>query len=145
LSFEAFAADEGVRRGPSIASEKAEPPRADSRGRPQFQFNNWSVSYQGTYTPPATGEYNFSVVESGTTKLYINGKLADVAVVFAGREDGEGHDIESLSPPGDQNQASPNQGPGATAAEYPGLTDPATCTTPPPPASRPSSCARSRR
>jgi beta-glucosidase len=240
----------------------------------QFQFNNWSVSYQGLYTPVTTGSYNFSVVESGTTKLFINGRLVEqrvrddfgytdtvtvrlragqpvsirldyspamaaagvpttvpiftsifntflgdevhlgvtpppvtgptliqqaasaarsarVAVVFAGRETGEGHDIESLSLPGEQNQlieavaranphtvvvltggpvampwlnrvagvlemwepgatfgtavaallfgdanpsgklpitfpASPSQGPGATAAEYPGLTDPAT-------------------
>jgi len=240
----------------------------------QFQFNGWSVSYQGIYTPPVTGEYNFSVVESGTTRMYINGRLveqrvrddfgytdhvtvrlragqpatvtldyspmaaaaglpttipifnsifntflgdevhlgvapppatgptliqqaaqaarnADVAVVFAGRETGEGHDIENLNLPGDQNRlieavaranprtvvvltggpvampwlrdvagvlemwepgatfgtavaallfgdadpsgklpitfpASPDQGPGATPAEYPGLTDPAT-------------------
>jgi beta-glucosidase len=238
----------------------------------QFQFNNWSASYRGVYTPPSTGNYNFSVAESGTVKLYIDGNLveqrlrddfgyidhvtvplvggrpvsivvnyspmaasasvgstglytnfdtflgaevhlgvalppttgptliqqaaqaashADVAVVFAGREIGEGHDIESLSLPGDQNEmieavaaanphtvvvltggpvtmpwlhqvsgvlemwepgatfgtavgsllfgdanpsgklpitfpASENQGPGATPAEYPGITDLAT-------------------
>lgn len=240
----------------------------------QYQNNLWSSSYQATYTPPVSGDYNFSVTESGTTKLYIDGRLvtqrvrddfgyidhvtvpltagrpvsillrysseeagaslpiaahifdsmfntflgnevhlgvtlpaasgpsliqqaaavaakADVAVVFAGREVGEGHDIESLSLPGDQNaliaavaKANPHtvvvltggpvtmpwlhdvagvlemwepgatfgpavssllfgesdpsgrlpitfpatdaQGAGATAAQYPGLTDPAT-------------------
>ncbi len=240
----------------------------------QYQNNLWSSSYQATYTPPVTGDYNFSVTESGTTKLYIDGRLvtqrarddfgyidhvtvpltggrpvsivldysseegaaslpvaahifdsifntflgnevhlgvtlpassgpgliqqaataaakADVAVVFAGREVGEGHDIQSLALPGDQNAlisavaranphtvvvltggpvtmpwlhrvagvlemwepgatfgpavssllfgdsdpsgrlpitfpASDAQGPGATPAEYPGLTDPAT-------------------
>jgi beta-glucosidase len=151
----------------------------------QYQWDNWSSSYQAVYTPAATGDYNFSVVESGTTKLYVAGQLvsgrlrddfgyidhatvhltagqsvpialyysseegvaglpstlnifnfntflgnevhlglavplssgpslvqqaaaaagkANVAVVFAGREIGEGHDIESLSLPGDQNQ-----------------------------------------
>jgi beta-glucosidase len=151
----------------------------------QFQNNNWSVSYRGLYTPPTTGDYNFSVTQSGTTKLYIDGRLveerlrddfgyidhvtvplragqpvsivvnyspmaaaasnnssapfanfnlflgdavhvgaalppstgqtlieqavqsakhADVAVVFAGRETGEGHDIENLSLPGDQDE-----------------------------------------
>ncbi|MGH3298513.1 MAG: glycoside hydrolase family 3 C-terminal domain-containing protein, partial [Trebonia sp.] len=238
------------------------------------QDNNWSASYRGTYTPQVSGDYDFSVTESGTTRLYIGGRLveqrerddfgytgqasvrltaghqvsivldyspmaaaagvpttvpiftsifntflgdevhlgvsapaatgpsllaaavaaarkASVAVVFAGRETGEGHDIESLDLPGDQNQlieavaranphtvvvltggpvampwlgdvagvlemwepgatfgtavaallygdanpsgklpitfpASPGQGPGVTAAEYPGLTDPAT-------------------
>jgi beta-glucosidase len=151
----------------------------------QYQWDNWSASYQAIYTPPVTGDYNFSVTESGTTKLYVDGQLvsqrlrddfgyidhatvhltaghpvpivlyysseegvaglpptlpifnfntflgnevhlgvslppstgptlvqqaaaaaakADVAVVFAGREIGEGHDIESLSLPGDQNQ-----------------------------------------
>lgn len=245
----------------------------------KYQDNNWSATYRGTYTPPVTGSYDFSVTESGTTRLYIGGRLvgqrerddfgytdqvsvrltaghpvsvvldyspmaaaagvpttapiftpifntflgdevhlgvavpastgpappgptllaaavaaarkASVAVVFAGRETGEGHDIESLGLPGDQNQlieavaranphtvvvltggpvampwlhevagvlemwepgatfgtavaallygdvnpsgklpitfpASPGQGPGATTAEYPGLTDPAT-------------------
>ncbi|HUA49908.1 MAG TPA: glycoside hydrolase family 3 C-terminal domain-containing protein [Solirubrobacteraceae bacterium] len=239
----------------------------------QFQFNNWSVSYQAVYTPSTTGDYNFSVTESGTVKLFVGGQLveqrarddfgyidhvtvplkagrpvsivldyspmaaaaglpttvpiftatfntflgdelhlgaalppstgptlieeaadtgkhADVAIVVAGREAGEGHDIESLSLPGDQNElidavaaanrhtvvvltggpvampwlnhvdgvmemwepgatfgtalasllfgdsdpsgklpitfpASAGQGPGATPAEYPGLTDPA--------------------
>ena len=151
----------------------------------QYQWDNWSSSYQAIYTPPVSGDYNFSVTESGTTKLYVGGQLvsqrlrddfgyvdhatvhltaghatpivldysseegvaglppelpifnfntflgnevhlgvalpastgpslvqqaaaaaakADVAVVFAGREIGEGHDIESLSLPGDQNQ-----------------------------------------
>lgn len=151
----------------------------------QFQFNNWSVSYQGVYTPATSGDYNFSVAESGTEKLYVNGQLveqrlrddfgyvdhvtvaltagrpvstvldyspqeagagisatgafanfntflcdeihlgavappasgateiqhpaaaarhADVAVVFASRQVGEGHDIENLSLPGDQNE-----------------------------------------
>ncbi len=151
----------------------------------EYQWDNWSSSYQAMYTPPVTGDYNFSVVESGTTKLYVNGQLvsqrlrddfgttdhatvhltagqsvpialyysseegvaglpstlnifnfntflgnevhlglalppssgpslvqqaaaaaakANLAVVFAGREIGEGHDIESLSLPGDQNQ-----------------------------------------
>ena len=151
----------------------------------QFQFNNWSVSYQGVFTPPTSGDYNFSVTESGTVKLYVGGQLvgqrlrddfgyidhvtvplragrpvtivlnyspmaaaasnnatnpfanfntflgdkvhlgaalppasgptlieqavqaarhADVAIVVAGREAGEGHDIESLSLPGDQNE-----------------------------------------
>ena len=153
----------------------------------RYQDNNWSASYRASYTPPATGSYSFSVTESGTTKLYIDGKLAgervrddfgyvdqisvklhagrpvsivldyspmaaaagvpttvpiftsifntflgdevhlgaavpdgagpsltdkavaaarrsSVAVVFAGREAGEGHDIESLSLPGDQDQ-----------------------------------------
>jgi beta-glucosidase len=235
----------------------------------QYQNDNWSSSYRTVYTPPLTGDYNFSVIESGTTKLYVDGQLvsqrlrddfgytdhatvhltaghavpivlyysseegvaglpstlnifnfntflgnevhlgvalppssgpalvqqaaaaaakANVAVVIAGREIGEGHDIESLSLPGDQNQmieavaaanprtvvvltggpvtmpwlhhvagvlemwepgatfgtavasllfgdsdpsgrlpitfpASDSQGPGATAAEYPGITD----------------------
>jgi beta-glucosidase len=152
---------------------------------PQYQWDNWSSSYQALYTPPVTGDYNFSVTESGTTKLYVAGQLvsqrlrddfgyidhatvhltgghpvpitldysseegvaglpptlpifnfntflgnevhlglalppstgptlvqqaaaaaarANVAIVFAGREIGEGHDIESLSLPGDQNQ-----------------------------------------
>jgi beta-glucosidase len=238
----------------------------------QYQFNNWSVTYRGTYTPPTTGDYNFSIAESGTEKLYVNGQLVQqrlrddfgfvdhvtvpltagtpvslvldyspmaaaasnnatnpfanfdtflgdavklgaalppasgptliqqavqqakasaVAVVFAGREIGEGHDIENLDLPGDQNElitavakanprtvvvltggpvampwlnkvasviemwepgatfgtavssllfgatdpsgrlpitfpASPGQGPGATPAEYPGITDPST-------------------
>ena len=151
----------------------------------QFQFNNWSASYRAVYTPASTGDYNFSVTQSGTTKLYVDGQLveqrlrddfgtidhvtvplraghpvsivvdyspmaaaasnnssapfanfglflgdavhlgvalpattgqtliqqavqsakhADVAVVFAGRETGEGHDIENLSLPGDQNE-----------------------------------------
>lgn len=151
----------------------------------QFQFNNWSASYQGIYTPPTTGNYNFSVTESGTVKLFVDGKLveqrlrddfgtidhvtvrlhagepasivldyspeeaaasnnannpfggfnlflgdavhlgaalppttgpslidraaaaakhASVAIVVAGREVGEGHDIENLSLPGDQNE-----------------------------------------
>jgi beta-glucosidase len=153
----------------------------------QFQDNNWSATYQGTYTPPVTGDYDLSVTESGTTKLYVGGRLvssrarddfgytdhasvhltagrpvsialqyspmaaasglpttvpifnaifntflgdevhlgisipngtgpsliaqavaaakkADVAVVFAGREAGEGHDIQSLSLPGGQDQ-----------------------------------------
>jgi beta-glucosidase len=148
----------------------------------QYQFNQWSASYKGVYTPPSSGNYNFSVTESGTVKLYINGRLveqrqrddfgyidhvtvrlrrgvpvsvvldyspmaaaagmnsgsvfanfgtflgdavrlgvalpnagliqeavrsarrADVPVVFAGRQIGEGHDIDSLSLPGDQNQ-----------------------------------------
>jgi beta-glucosidase len=151
----------------------------------EYQWDNWSSSYQAVYTPPVTGDYNFSVTESGTTKLYVGGQLvsqrlrddfgyvdhatvhltaghpvpivlyysseegvaglppelpifnfntflgnevhlgvalppstgptliqqattaaakANVAVVFAGREIGEGHDIESLSLPGDQNQ-----------------------------------------
>ena len=153
-----------------------------------YPNNQWSVAFTGKYTPPVSGEYNFSVTESGTTKLYIDGALvaqrarddfgyvdhatvaltagkpvsivldyspeeaaagippalannfgsifntflgtevqlgvtpppasgatliqqaaaaaakADVAVVFAGREIGEGHDIETLSLPGDQNQ-----------------------------------------
>ncbi|MFZ1993238.1 MAG: glycoside hydrolase family 3 C-terminal domain-containing protein [Solirubrobacteraceae bacterium] len=150
----------------------------------QFQFDQWSISYRGTYTPPVSGDYNFSIIESGTVKLFIDGRLvtqrlrddfgyvdhvtvplraghstsivlnysaeegvaglpstlnifnfntflgnevhlgvalppadgptliqqavatarrSDVAVVFAGREVGEGHDIESLSLPGDQN------------------------------------------
>jgi beta-glucosidase len=152
----------------------------------QFQDNNWSATYRGTYTPPVTGSYDLSVTESGTTKLYVDGRLvssrarddfgytdhasvrlragkpasivlqyspmaaaaglpttvpifnsifntflgdevhlgisvpnetgpsvlaqavaaakkADVAVVFAGRETGEGHDIQSLSLPGDQD------------------------------------------
>lgn len=151
-----------------------------------YQYNGWSASYQATYTPPVTGDYNFSVTQSGTTKLYINGRLviqrlrddfgyiahamvplvagqavkivvdyspeeavaglnpttgpfnaifntflgpevhlgvtppassgpsliqqaaasaakAQVAVVVAGREIGEGHDIQSLALPGDQN------------------------------------------
>ena len=235
----------------------------------QFQNDNWSSTYRGTYTPPVSGEYNFSIIESGTVKLFIDGRLvtqrlrddfgyvdhvtvplraghpasivldysseegvagipstlnifnfntflgnevhlgvalppasgptliqqaaataarSDVAVVFAGREVGEGHDIEGLSLPGDQNAlieavaranrhtvvvltggpvsmpwvhdvsgvlemwepgatfgtaaasllfgdtnpsgrlpitfpASDNQGPGTTAAEYPGITD----------------------
>ncbi|HLH64536.1 MAG TPA: glycoside hydrolase family 3 C-terminal domain-containing protein [Solirubrobacteraceae bacterium] len=150
-------------------------------------FNGWSVSYEGMYTPPVSGQYSFSVTESGTAKLYIAGRLvaervrddfgyvdhatvslqagrpisivldyspeeaaanvpttvpifnsifntflgdevhlgvtvppasgptliqqaaaaaakADVAIVFAGREIGEGHDVETLSLPGDQNQ-----------------------------------------
>ncbi len=152
----------------------------------QYQLNQWSASYQATYTPAVTGDYNLSIAESGTTKLYVNGQLveqrlrddfgyidhvtialtagqpvslvldyspeeaaagqapaqgpfnsifdtflgdevhlgaalppasgstliqqaasaaaaANVAVVFAGREIGEGHDIESLDLPGDQN------------------------------------------
>jgi beta-glucosidase len=152
----------------------------------QFQFNNWSASYQAVYTPPTTGDYNFSVTESGTVKLFVSGQLveqrvrddfgyidhvtvplragrpvsivldyspmaaaaglpttvpifnatfntflgdevhlgaalppstgptlideaasaamnADIAVVVAGREAGEGHDIENLSLPGDQD------------------------------------------
>ncbi|HEX4010398.1 MAG TPA: glycoside hydrolase family 3 C-terminal domain-containing protein [Solirubrobacteraceae bacterium] len=235
----------------------------------QYQFNQWSIVYKGIYTPPVTGDYNFSITESGTVKLYVSGQLvdqrlrddfgtidhstahltaghavpiqlnysseegvagipstlnifnfnlflgnevhlgaalpaasgptlaqqaaaaaakSDVAVVFAGRETGEGHDIENLSLPGDQNQlieavaaanphtvvvltggpvampwlhqvagvlemwepgatfgtavasllfgdadpsgrlpitfpASPNQGPGAMTAEYPGITN----------------------
>jgi beta-glucosidase len=151
----------------------------------QYQDNQWSVSYRGTYVPTNTGDYNFSVAESGTTKLYVSGRLveqrlrddfgyvdhstvalhagrpvsivlnyspmaaaasnnssnnfanfdtflgdevhlgavtpttgqasaidqavrqarsSDVAVVFAGREIGEGHDIESLDLPGDENE-----------------------------------------
>jgi beta-glucosidase len=233
----------------------------------QFQFDQWSISYRGVYTPPVSGHYNFSIIESGTVKLFVDGRLvtqrlrddfgyvdhvtvalraghptsivlnysaeegvagipstlnifnfntflgnevhlgaalpqspslirtaaraaagSDVAVVFAGREVGEGHDIESLALPGDQNAlieavaranrhtvvvltggpvampwlhdvsgvlemwepgatfgtavasllfgdadpsgrlpitfpASDNQGPGQTAAEYPGITD----------------------
>jgi len=245
----------------------------------KYQDNAWSVAYHGTYTPGVTGTYDMSVTESGTTRLYIGGRLveqrerddfgyadqvsvrltaghpvsivldyspmaaaagvpttapifnsifntflgdevhlgvsapaatgpsllasavaaarkASVAVVFAGRETGEGHDIESLDLPGDQNQlieavaranphtivvltggpvampwlrdvagvlemwepgatfgtavaallygdadpsgklpitfpASPGQGPGATTAEYPGLTNPAAGTSDP--------------
>ena len=41
----------------------------------EYQWDNWSSSYQAIYTPPVTGDYNFSVVESGTTKLYVNGQL----------------------------------------------------------------------
>ena len=41
----------------------------------QYQWDNWSSSYQAVYTPAATGDYNFSVVESGTTKLYVAGQL----------------------------------------------------------------------
>lgn len=43
----------------------------------QYQDNQWSVSYRGTYVPPSTGDYNFSVAESGTTKLYVNGQLVE--------------------------------------------------------------------
>lgn len=35
------------------------------------------MSYRGTYVPPSTGDYNFSVAESGTTKLYVNGQLVE--------------------------------------------------------------------
>jgi beta-glucosidase len=180
----------GTQVAPAAAFGTPNAPAAPSflTSSPQYPNNQWSVSFTGTYTPPVTGEYNFSITESGTTKLYINGTLvaqrarddfgyvdhavvpltagqrvsivldysseeaaagippavagsfgsifntflgdevqlgetpppasgttliqqaasqaraADVAVVFAGREIGEGHDIQTLSLPGDQNQ-----------------------------------------
>jgi beta-glucosidase len=134
----------------------------------QFQDNNWSVSYQGTFTPPTTGDYNFSVGESGTVKLYVDGKLVeqrlrddfgyidhvtvplragrptsivvDYSPMAAAASNASGSTFANFGtflgdevhlgvalPPttGETliKQASENQGPGATKAEYPGITD----------------------
>jgi beta-glucosidase len=174
--------------GTQVVSAAAFPGATPPSFIPASQLNNtWSAVFRGTYTPPVSGDYHFTVTESGTTKLYINGTLvsqrlrddfgyvdhaivpltagqpvsivldyspeeaaagippalgaffasqfntflgdnvrlgvalpptsgptliqqavaaaaaSDTAVVFAGREIGEGHDLQTLSLPGDQN------------------------------------------
>jgi beta-glucosidase len=40
-----------------------------------IKVNGWSVRYTGTFTPPTTGLYDFSVGDGGGAKLFINGVL----------------------------------------------------------------------
>jgi beta-glucosidase len=40
-----------------------------------IKINGWSVRYTGTFTPPTTGLYDFSVGDGGGATLFINGVL----------------------------------------------------------------------
>lgn len=40
-----------------------------------IKINGWSVRYTGTFTPPTTGLYDFSVGDGGGAKLFLNGVL----------------------------------------------------------------------
>jgi beta-glucosidase len=66
--------ENGVNLNGGIPNSSVAPGASNGQGG-SIKINGWSVRYTGTFTPPTTGLYNFSVGDGGGAKLYLNGVL----------------------------------------------------------------------
>lgn len=66
--------ENGVNLNGGIPNSAVAPGAPNGQGG-MIKINGWSVRYTGTFTPPTTGLYDFSVGDGGTASLYLNGVL----------------------------------------------------------------------
>jgi beta-glucosidase len=66
--------ENGVNLNGGIPNSAVAPGAPNGQGG-TIKINGWSVRYTGTFTPPTTGLYDFSVGDGGTASLYLNGAL----------------------------------------------------------------------
>ncbi len=66
--------EDGANLNAGIPNSSVAPGAPNDQGG-TIKINGWSVRYTGTFTPPTTGLYDFSVGNGGGAKLYLGGVL----------------------------------------------------------------------